>query len=396
MGVLLAWVMIANPFSVVMAAAPICTALWFGTSTWRDRVRMAAWVTGAFAVVVLFGLLYFRIGYGLDNIYRPTFEFLGNAPPDPLSSPRLAWLGHFTWIYAPPILVVVYLGIARVRRVSLDRTERLLLGMLTFQYGAHVVDQLTRGDGLEISYYWSGIYPVFGVLLAVGITRAVRGAHPVAVSAVGALWLGLLAFGVPHRLHLPSGVWFVVVAGCVVVGAVLIARRTVVVAAAIVLSLIGYTHMGPPTYTTPPGEANTSPRYDLLYRDAPYPGERYYETCVWFVEQMHRVPHDADAWFVSGDVISGLYFFIYGVAVSRRGIAGDTDLQTAAATIRADARQDPDGPLTVAFLGAPGEVDEVVARWRAAWPGASSALDSSRADLHLVVLVWPTVPQASS
>ena len=395
MGVLLAVVMIANPFSVVMAAAPICTALWFGVSSWRERWRMVAWVVGSFVAVVLFGLLYFRWGYGLDNIYRPTFEFLGNAPRDPLSATRLLWLGRYTWIYAPPIAVLAYVGIARIRRVRLDRTERLLIGMVAFQYFAHVVDQMTRGDGLEISYYWSGMYPVFGMLLAVGLAKAARGARPVLVYGAIVLWLAFLIRGVPHRLRLPHAVWFVLVVLVVLALAVAIARWSVFGGALVAVALIGWTHMGPPPYHPQSyGDLDTSPRYDLLFRQGPYGREDFYENGVWFVEQMDRVPNDADAWFVSADVLSGLYFFLYGIAVSHRGLSGDADITEAMMSMRAESSSD--GPITVALLGPPAMMPDLVERWSSALPAATTVLDTTGgvADgLRLVVLTWG---QASS
>lgn len=391
-GVLVAALLITNPFSVVIIAGPVSAAWWFGADTWRRRAQLVGSTIGAFVVVVVVGLLYFRWRYGLDNIYRPTIDFLGEAGRDPLSSKRLTWLGRYVWVFGPPIVGAVYLAIVRVRRAALDRTERLLLIMGAAQYCLHIMNQLTTGDGLEISYYWSSMYPVFGTLLVVGLARAAHDVRPAAVYVVLAAWITLLVVGVPQGLRLPHGVWFVLLMVVLLAGVVRMSQRTLFGAAAVVLLLLGWMHLGPPPYEAPVDEVNTSPRYDLLYRGADTGREAIYANGVWFIEQMDRVPNDEDAWFICSDGLGVLFFLMYGVASSGHGI--DAALPPADAVALMLAEHDRDEPLRVAFLGSAAQVDEYVREWSRTLSPGTRVLDTSRggpADLRLVVVAWDDV-----
>jgi hypothetical protein len=356
-GVLAGLLVVANPVTLTVMAAPVAVAIWFGARTYRGRFAIAAGAGAAAAATLLAGLCWFRWRYGIANVYQPTIDFVRNPPgPDPLRSPRHDWLWKFTWLYGPPILVLAYVGIARMRRIRLDRTEKIALGLCAFQYVYQWADQFIRkGDGLEISYYWAFMYPAFGMLLVIGIGRATAGARSRVVLLITGLWVALLAFGIPDSLRLPDGAWFFLLASAVIAVAIALARRSTAAAATVVLALLAWIQLAPPKYDPSAYHPyNLSPRYDLLYRKAGDVSERVLDEIVWFERQMDTVPYDAYASFAPTSALAGTVSAVYAPFIDGRVL----DPASGTATmIQRSLTGHPGGvPLVIALYGMPDDV----------------------------------------
>lgn len=362
LGVLAALLVVANPLAVTVLAGPLVVACWTGASTTRERLLFVVRVGGAAAVTGLAGLLLFRWHYGLPNVYRPTIDFLRNPPgPDPLRSPRHEWLWKFTWLYGPPILLVSFLGVAHVKRMQLHRTERLAVALCAVQYVYQWLDQFLRhGDGLEISYYWSFMYPVFGVVLVLALARWTSGASARVVVGITVLWCALLLVGVPDAVRLPDGAFFFVLVAAVVGVAAVVATRFTWLSAAVVLGLLGWVQVGAPEYDPSAYHPyNMSPRYDDLFRQAGNASEQELGEILWFERQMDTVPHDAEAFFAPTSGVASGVVAVYGPHVTGRLLSVDDG--AAAMLDLARSLSIDGGPVTIAIYGPPQSVAGVVA-----------------------------------
>ena len=214
LGSLAGLMVVANPLAVTVAILPIAAAVGFGARGWRDRSLLVVTVAAGGVLVLGFGWLWFRWRYGIPNVYQPTVDFVVDRAGvrDPLKSPRLDWMGRFTWLYSVPILLVGFAGLALLRKVRLGRTELVAIGLCATQYAYQWFDQFVRdGDGLEISYYWSYVLPATIAVLALAIGRVTKRARTSVLLVVAGAWCALMLAGVPQSLRLPAGLWFVVV-----------------------------------------------------------------------------------------------------------------------------------------------------------------------------------------
>jgi hypothetical protein len=315
-GVLSGLVVVANPVSVSVVGLSVLTGLFVGVATWRRRFVLAT-VTGvAFVAVGIFGLVYFRARFGIDNVYKPTIDFLRTYRPpenDPWRSPHLTWLGAFTWIYVVPILLAGAVLAARVRGIVFDRVEKAALVLCAVQYATHWFDQFVRkGLTLEVSFYWSFAYPTFAIAMVLVVGRLTDGVRPRIVAGLGVTWILLLFVGVPDALRLPSAAGFAAVAVCSVALAGAVARKATWASVAVIVGLVGWTQIGAPGYVpSADTQMNASPRYDSLFRRGGDESEKVLAEAVWFEKQMDRVPGDPRASFVTvggwASPITGLY-----------------------------------------------------------------------------------------
>ena len=394
-GVLVGLLVVANPASLTVLIAPAAVAIWFGAGTYRGRLAITAGIGAVAIATLLAGLLWFRWRYGIHNVYQPTIDFLRHQPgPDALRSPRHEWLWQFTWLYGPPIVMLAYVGIARVRKIRLDRTERIALGLCAFQYAYQWIDQFIRkGDGLEVSYYWSFMYPAFGVLLVIGIGRATSGARSRVVLLIAVMWVALLAFGLPDSLRLPDGAWFFLLAAAVVGAAVVVGVRSAPAGAAIVLGLLAWMHLAPPAYDPSAYHPyNVSPRYDLLYRQAGNLSERTLDEIVWFERQMDTVPFDAYTAFAPMAALSGTVSGVYAPHIDGRLL--DPASGTATMIQRALTGHPGGVPVVIALYGPPDEVGLLAEQFDLQTNFGPPVLDNTHAGgLGFRLVVLSAMPQ---
>ncbi|MEI7780248.1 MAG: hypothetical protein WCJ42_12595, partial [Actinomycetes bacterium] len=268
LGVLSGLLLVANPTSLSMIAAPLTAAIVVGVRTYKSRAAFAVAIGSLAGVTILLGAWYFSWRFGVAHIYRPTIHFMENGPGrDPLKSPRLDWLGRFTWIYGPPIVLAAAAAVLCIRKQRPSAMEWSIAGIVLAQYIYQIVDQFLRdSDGLEISYYWSNMYPSFGVLLALVIARMAEGASRRRLIALLIGWLLLLKVGIPDALLLPVGLGFMFLAVLVVALIAVTARASMTAAGAVLGCFVLWTQIGAPPYDpTAYHPYNMSPRYDKLY-----------------------------------------------------------------------------------------------------------------------------------
>lgn len=355
MGVLAAATLIANPLAAPLVVAPVAVAMWFGVVGWRRRMAATALVLAVMAMVASAGLLWFRWRHGLSNLYQPTFDYLrAEHGPSTLKSPHLDWLGRFTWIYAPPLVIVAALLVARLRRTRLDRSEVVVIGLCAVQYAAQWIDQFLRdGVSLEASFYWSFMCPSFGLLVCMTIGRATGRSTTAVVVALTVGWLAVLLVGAPDALRLPGGIWFLLVTAAVLAAVVLLAARSLPLAAAVLTLFVLWTQIAAPIYRPRQGDATVllSPAYDHIISGAGSPNETLYASAVWLAEQMKALPDAQLASFVpvSGD--SWNTVMIFEAHVTHRSIWPAQTPDTIVAQARSQRR--PNDPLLLAIVGEP-------------------------------------------
>ena len=297
-------VFVANPISITFLALAGIMCVTIGARGVRGRVWLVLVASASGIAVVIAGLLLFRWNYGIDNVYQPSLDFVRRyqAPPvDHWKSPRLEWLEKYTWLYAPPLILLAAGMLALRRAVRFDRFEMAALVLCASQYGYQWVDQFLRGGyGLELSFYWSFSLPPYLVALAVVLGRVSNGLRSGHILAVGFGWLALLTFGVPDGLELPRGIWLVPLCAAAFIAVALTAARARAVAISVILALTAWMQIGAPTYDpTAYWFLNTSPRYDLVFRQAGSQGETMFTEAVWFEEEMDRIMNDASTSFVA-------------------------------------------------------------------------------------------------
>jgi len=366
-GALVALMMIANPFAATAAATPVAIAIITGSTTWRGRLMLALATLAAGILVTISGLLYFRHVHGIQDIYAPTIDFLrAGVGPDPLKSPRLEWLGRFTWLWVTPIVLTAWAVLAvRARPGRLDPAEVKAAVAAGAQYGLHWLDQFGRGGGgLEISYYWSMTYCTLGVSLALLVGRLTRRVQPLGLVIAIAAGLNLLLVGVPDQLRLPGGPAFFGVAAVTALAlAALLVRRHAAAGAALIVTFTVWAQIGAPPYDpTAYHPFNLTPQYDRLFWEHGEPSETAYREGIWFLSVMEQIEHRDQALFLPVSAWAGPLVGLYQAQLGQRVIAPDA-VHIADPSQRYWMLSDPHRWLVI--FGLPEVVQEQVERARA-------------------------------
>ncbi len=367
-GALAALVLVANPAAIGMVGLSVATGLWLGVRSWRERAIHALVSLGAFIAVGLAGLVFFRAKYGIENVYQPTIDFMRTyeAPEnDPWRSPQLKWLGEFTWLYVVPILVIGALVVARARSITFDRIEKAALVLCSLEYATHWYDQFIRGGlTLEMSLYWSFVYPTFAVTLVLVVGRLTDGMRSEIVAGLGVAWIVLMFVGVPESLLLPAALGFALLAVVLAAAAALLARRVPWATVLLMVGLLGWVQIGAPRYVpTPDTQVNSSPYYDRVFRNGGSESEKILAETVWFEKQMDRVPGDAYAAFVVAGGWASPIVGVYAPHVTGRLVpldpARERLTEQAVHEIKSGVRP------VLAVYGPPADVERVVATFPA-------------------------------
>lgn len=365
-GLLSALILIANPVTITIVVPSVLAALVFSTSLVRRRFLLSLWIGGIVALISAGGFVYFRLRYGLDNVYSPSLAFVRNYKTptiDDWRSPRLDWLGRFTWIYIPPVIVACGIGLAKIKKDPLDRVEKIAYGLCMFQYGYQWFDQFVRrGYGLELSYYWAYCLPVVLVALSVLLGRITDGVGKVRIAIIAVWWLGFLIIGVPRSVRLPAGIAFAALLFAALAFIAFSTRKSPSACVFLLVTLIGWMQIGAPPYKPLSYMIlDNSPRYGELIRQGGNISELIYEEAVWFSRQMDRVQNDPISSFVTlgpwGSAISGLYAPHVTGRLIKTGSEGVALSPTAVQEILGGFRP------TVVVFGPPDEVQSVVSQF---------------------------------
>jgi hypothetical protein len=346
-GAMAALVVIAYPLAATLTVAPILVYIGLRGGhphkRWKHAVVIAIAGLGTIAV----GLLAYRIWFDIPNVYAPTTAFAQDYANirSPWKSPRLTWMGSFTWIYGPAILVAASLLFPGIRRRLFQSKWALAaVGLLVAQYAFQWIDQFVRdGLGLELSYNWVFVYPALAIAVAWVIGTAQWNWIGAGAFLVG--WLLLHLQGRFTHVRLPAGWVFaalvVLTIGCLV--AISIKQRTLATAGVIAFVLIGQVS-APPYDPSAYHPINGSPRYDLVFFNPAGPAERDLSEAIWLEDSLDELADD-----------SGLFFFGGGSAASIIGIYGP---HVTGRLLRADADGGPDEVSETAIRN--GRVDSLV------------------------------------
>ena len=319
-GCMSALIVIANPVALTVVILPCMACIVITRPSKRGAVATSLMITLGAAIPIVAGYFWFRWRYGMGNVYQPTIDYirLNTKVAHGVTSPNRDWLGKFTWIFAPPVLLTSAALMARLTDRRFDRAERVALWLCGLQYGYQWLDQFARnGGGLELPYYWSYSVPSFVVALTVVIGHFFKTERRgLIVSAIAAPVVFLLV-GVPRFARLPSGFWYAACGLAAIVVIVWTARRSASLAVVFVIVWVTWTQIGAPTYVPPAAQPfPTDPHYDNLYGRAATTSELTFDTILWFEKQMDKVPDDWTANFIAIDEPAANVEAVYGPHVT--------------------------------------------------------------------------------
>ena len=283
---------VANVFAAVMIAIA-ALAIVATTRGWRARFNLVALLSvGGFGVLIA-GLLYFRLRYGLTNIYRPSIDYVLNrsATSDLLKRRTLGWMGYFLWIYLPPFVCLVVFVARRKKLIELTHAEICIVWIALLQYCFQVGYQLFLGGStLEISYYWVYGLPSFFLASSILVGRTVARVGPrTSFFIIGTLATGLF---VTHKGPDLFGQWYIAgsVIGMCTLTAFIVARRThAPIAAVAIIVPILVPLAFPRPVPTAAGEPNLQPHYESVFHSTSSLGQEYFWAVTWFGEQLRQL-----------------------------------------------------------------------------------------------------------
>lgn len=319
-GSLGALLVIANPLAATIIVCP--GVAYIALARRRRQHPWTQVVTGlaAFAGTFLVGYLAYRWLYGIPNVYQPTIDYAENAlgVRDPLKSPRLTWMGSFTWIYIPALMLFAFAVLPPLRRVLLAHPIAVLSFLfLAVQYGYQWYEQFPRdGDGLEVSYYWALVLPALTVATAIMIGLGNWSTRSASITA--AAWVAVLVVFSLVDLRMPAGwVFGGIAVACVGVVTLLALKFEVHMPIAFLTIAALIWQVGSPRYD--PSEFhpfNVDAYYERVFFEAGSQGDRSLEEAIWLEDRLDELPTDVGAYFYSGGGIPAGIVGIYGPHVA--------------------------------------------------------------------------------
>ena len=288
-----AGIAIGNPLAASVVICLIPAWLWV-IGTWKRRLMLMsiALASGAFVLALGWGL--FRFRYGIPNVYAPTIDFMrSNAGlQDGLKSPRLWWMGYRIWIYLPLIVIVAWRYLVKVKHVTFDFSETVVLTTCAFQYAFQIWYQFSRhGSTLEIPYYWSLMVPalLLGTVVVVG-KLAQRCREWLLPAVVGMILLTVLLFRDRFPELYSSWLDAAVVVSILAVAWHRFGDRFPGLPACSVIALSFTFQIGAPrSEPLLPGESKVDVSYEATFDPAGSDGIDGYEAATWFADYMNQL-----------------------------------------------------------------------------------------------------------
>jgi hypothetical protein len=367
LGSLTAVMFVANPVGAVTAGPPMVLAVATGfdrsrpTFLGRVPVALVAGMGAGAVAVVTFGLVWFRARFGVPNVYTPTLDWIraNSDHVDSLKADTGGWWWYYTWIYAPPLLLATAAALQVTRRVRFDRTELSAFGLLAVQYALHWFDHLiSHGNSIEVPYYWSLIFPSFGVAVALFLGRMTMSAGARVTVLGGLTWVAMLLF-LPADLRLPVGPGILLTFALAVILVVVVGGRWLAAAGILTLLMILMTQIAAPAFAGDRFGFNMNPMYDQIYRagDGASISEDLYREMVWFEDELDPVPRNGEALFVALGPWGGLLAAVYGAHVGGQLLNFENNVLTETELVA--ATRGGAFPVVV-VVGPPDEVDRAV------------------------------------
>lgn len=307
-------IVITNPVSAAMVGPPAVVYLVAGRRRGSSPILHGVIIFVSALGTLAAGLVWFRVRYGIPNVYQPTIDFirLYAGVESTHKSPRLEWMEVYLWLYIP-IILSVFIVIVALLRPNL-RSNRILwaaTGLMLLQYAYQWGDQFVRGGlSLEVSYYWTVITPSVMVVLVVLVgavqwswrSSAILFASCLAVLALARIWDG----------NVPGGAFFVVIAVIAVGLASLASAVDLRIGLGLVVTFVLACQVLAPTYDpTEYFRFTDSPRYDLVFFSSDDgKSDRDLAEVVWLTEQLDELDSDSGMFFApSGPAtnVTGVY-----------------------------------------------------------------------------------------
>jgi hypothetical protein len=356
------------------------------------------------AFTVAAGWVLFRVVYSQPNLYGSTLEAISKIGNDPLKSPRLEWLGSFTWLYGTPILVAATLIVAARPpagkhrfQIRLRAAEWAVLGLASAQYAYQWIDQFVRGGpGLELSYYFVYALPSTLLVLAVFVERCAQRLRWERAVALAAAWLVLVYWGGSLPIELPRAGGFAVLAAVVLGSCALVARRSAGLVGMTIAGFVLATQLVAPRYDPSAYHLyNVSPRLDELFLPSPTHAERTLSEVIWLRGVLGDAPSIEEAafiptggWLSDSNYVAGLF----GPQPTRRLLFVDNAIAPTPQT----AFEIGNGSRPfIAVVGDPNAVGTAVQQLRNSFPEAVVELDKRHSDGLGMRVVYLWVPHRS-
>ena len=297
-GLLAAIAIVANVFAIVHYF-PI--GLLYAARVWLNSKSILKHITFAciaFGGVIGFGWLYFRLFYGLENVYEPTIRFafhLRNIR-DPLLAPTTDWILYYSWIYLPILSVAVaVITYSNKLQRSAIREQLFILAAAILGIIIQWSDQFLRGGGsLELSYYWSYGYwiTVLPFLLILGSRLFPAYNQTYFIYMLFILWLSLLWLS--GTVAVPGGMPLLMMLLATLFVIAVIVQRYYLVALCIFIIAVAALQVFPPKYVTA-HKYSTNPFYNKLFHlsKSSHASNSFYEDVKWFTSAMQKTPNPA-------------------------------------------------------------------------------------------------------
>jgi len=316
-GIIVAALIIANPFMIGLSTVSLLMICWYDRMYWSIKTFSIAItaIIGSVLSVFLVGALWFHYYFGVDNIYQPTVDFLRSNQRNTIDTGEgltNAWIWNFGWLYIPLVLVVAGYFIS----FQVSDSQKALIKKSSFATFAvflfHLLMQIRSGHALETSYYWSMSLPPTLILLFVLSALLMTRIRWFVNLLVLMLILTTLYVGVPELFHLRGG-WVLFLTLCLfLLALVLLTSVNLTGTTLVFLALVTVLTVGSPNHNneTPTGSF-TSPLYEEVYRKRSKNSNAMLQEIIWFENVMDKLKGDAQATFISASreawYIVGIY-----------------------------------------------------------------------------------------
>ena len=359
---------IANFFAIFMVSISLGAYLWRAR---RVLLKTVAVFGGSAALVGLAGLAFFRVKFGIVNVYEPTIRFITdfisqNVFASPYTSPTLAWLGYRLWIYLPLLILLTAWGLTVSGIVKWSERDRLIFGICALQFVFQILYQfIMDGPTLEIHYYFSYMIPAYSAALAVVLYATLRRCSTRDAAVLGGFLIaGLIAFSFLPATHMRS--WLDLVIILAVLGAVAywFSRRfPVIIPAALIVVAFAVQTRFPireprllDQYRVPAG-------YESVFARGPSRGVKAFQDVAVFLERMDGLGDTVED--ETGFILCGGLGHPFGASYATH-VAAPSHWLNPPGTEEAGlgfavARMEEQGYTHVAVLCSPDEIDGVVA-----------------------------------
>ena len=304
MGALAASMLIANPMAIILSSLILVNYVFneINAREFRDVLKQAFVVVISFLTVILFGYVLFKYFYGVENIYKPSLEFIRNhvqPAVDGWRTPARKWLLYFGWLYLPVLYSIAAITIGKTTNTETRNVLFRCVALTMLIFLVHTYLEYENGHALETSFYWSMLLSPALLALTVVVSTVFTNVRMLYSLVLMAGVFFLYLFRIPQNLRLPHGYSLIAIVGMAVVVLVVVSKRSASVCVFLLVLSSVWLQIGTPTYSmrTNGGDLN-SPGYDNVYGKSALASNKVLRETIWFVDQMDHVPSDSFSTFL--------------------------------------------------------------------------------------------------